>query len=102
MNEKALTQISRANARRFKPPFATLTDATGTHIVGGSIRGKDTVLIRDSIWEKIREQFSEDEKLNLRQAMIGQAICPKGVIIDPDILDVALEFKITAAVKNAG
>jgi len=59
------------------------------------------MLIRESIWEQIRDHFSDREKDELRLAIMGHAICPKGVIIDPTQLDVALEFKITAAVANA-
>lgn len=80
-------------------PFATLTDSTGTHIVGGRV--EMSPLIRDSVWETIRDQFSEAEKVNLRQAITGQAICPKGVVIDVDLLDMALRDKLTAAVAKA-
>ena len=55
------------------------------------------MLIRDSDWEAIREQFSEDQKAALRASVQGQAICPKGFIIDETKLDVVLEFKITQA-----
>ncbi len=58
-------------------------------------------LIRDSIWEKIRGQFSEAEKVSLRLAVTGQAICPKGIIIDTDILDAVLRDKLTAAMEAA-
>ncbi len=58
------------------------------------------MLIRDTDWEAIRDQFSEDEKVELRKAIQGEAICPKGFIIDETKLNVALEFKITQAVAN--
>lgn len=86
-----------------REPFATLTDKSGTHIVGGrvSVREQKSMLIRDSVWEKIREQFSEDEKVKLREAITGEAICPKGVILDPDALDKALAAKLSAAMRMA-
>ena len=55
------------------------------------------MLIRDSDWKTIHEQFSEDQKAALRASVQGQAICPKGFIIDETKLDVVLEFKITQA-----
>ncbi len=80
-------------------PWATITDQSGTHIVGGRV--EISPLIRDSVWETIRDQFSDSEKVNLRQAITGQAICPKGVIVDVDLLNVALRDKLTAAVAKA-
>ncbi len=59
------------------------------------------MLIRDSDWEAVREQFSEDEKAALRASVQGQAICPKGFIINETKLNVALEFKITQAISVA-
>ena len=59
------------------------------------------MLIRDSVWEKIRHKFSEEEKLELRKAVRGQAICPKGIIIDPGALNVHLEFRLIQESKSA-
>jgi hypothetical protein len=82
------------------PPFATLTDKTGTHIVGGHLDFGEPMLIRDSVWEKIREQFSDAEKLQLREVVTGEAICPKGVLIDPDRLEPELKRKLSEAVRK--
>ncbi len=84
----------------FKPPFATVTDNDGRHIVGGRLSA--SLMIPDGVWEKIRDQFSEGEKVQLRLAVEGQVICPKGILIDPDAVgDEALAAKIRTAVKQA-
>lgn len=83
-------------------PFATLTDSSGTHIVGGrvSIREQKSMLVTNSRWENIREQFSEAEKLILRAAIHGVAICPPGVFINPDVLGPELAAKISRALAG--
>lgn len=58
------------------------------------------MLIRDTTWERIRDKFSEREKIELRKAVTGEVICPRGFILEPTKLDVALEFKIEQAVKE--
>ena len=57
------------------------------------------MFISDKRWEGIRDQFSEEEKAQLRKAVTGETICPRGFSIDETRLDVALEFKILQAVK---
>lgn len=56
------------------------------------------MLIRDSEWNKIREQFSDEEKSELRKADIGESICPRGTIIEATKLPLALRMKVAAAV----
>jgi hypothetical protein len=58
------------------------------------------MLIRDTIWDKIRSQFSEEEKAQLRTVFQAHCICPKGVIIDDDRLDPPLQAKIRLAVSD--
>jgi hypothetical protein len=56
------------------------------------------MLIRDSVWDSIRTQFTKDEKSLLRLTIEGSAICPKGLIINEDALPVYLRAKIEGAV----
>jgi hypothetical protein len=56
------------------------------------------VLIRDSVWDSIRTQFTEGEKALLRLTIEGQAICPKGLVINEEALPVYLRAKIEGAV----
>ena len=58
------------------------------------------MLIQDSVWEKIREQFSEEEKKELRQAVTNECICPPGMFIDLDKLDSDLKTKIVGATRT--
>jgi hypothetical protein len=56
--------------------------------------------INNDKWEQIRDVFSEEEKQELRDRVIGQTICPAGNIIDTDNLDPAILNKLTAAVAD--
>lgn len=58
------------------------------------------MLIRETVWEKIRVQFSEEEKQQLRANVVGNAICPKGCIIDVDRLSIELSAKLMAALAK--
>jgi hypothetical protein len=91
------------SAIKLAGPYATLTDSGGTRIVGGrlEIGEQDHMLIRDVTWSLIREAFTEAEKVELRQAVTGEAICPKGVMVAPDLLDRALLLKLMIAVDVA-
>lgn len=60
------------------------------------------MMITNSCWQQIREQFTEAEKDALRAVITGSVICPAGIVIDETKLDVVLEFKILQAVKVAG
>lgn len=58
------------------------------------------MLMRDSVWDAIREQFSEEEKAEMRGHVTGEAICPRGFIVDADgILD-PLRQKLLDAVHR--
>jgi len=56
--------------------------------------------IRNSTWNLIRKDFSENEKEELKKFLIGEIICPPCFIIDETKLNVALEFKIIQAIKQ--
>ncbi len=43
---------------------------------------KTTMLIRAEDWERIRGNFTEEEKVALRKAIVGETICPRGWTID--------------------
>jgi hypothetical protein len=52
------------------------------------------MIIRHTIWNEIRDQFTEKEKAALNGAITGQAICPPGILIDEDRLERPLRVKI--------
>jgi len=51
----------------------------------------------DLEWEPIRDQFSEEEKQTLRNAIVGQVLCPPMVHVDTDLLSYSLARKLKAA-----
>ena len=55
------------------------------------------MIMRMSEWEKIRHLFDEHEKAQLNLAVTGEAICPRGLIIDPGKLSPALRAKLEGA-----
>jgi len=55
------------------------------------------MLLRDMIWERIREQFTEEDKAELNKSITGSAICPRGLIIDTDRLPADLRHKLKEA-----
>jgi hypothetical protein len=59
------------------------------------------MLIRDTVWTAIREQFSEEEKAELRKAVTGEAICPRGFCVDVEAIPEPLRTKLTTALKGA-
>jgi hypothetical protein len=58
----------------------------------------DTIWIRDTTWNAIREQFTEDEKAVLRANVCGETICPRGLSVDLTGLGPLAE-KLSSAVK---
>ena len=84
-------------------PYATLTNSTGMRIVGGrlEIGETDHMLIRDATWSLVRDAFAESEKVELRKAVTGEAICPKGVMVAPDLMGRDLLLKLMIAVEAA-
>lgn len=59
------------------------------------------MIIRDSIWKLIREQFTEEEKLELCAKFIGRVICLAGNAIDVDLLTLSLRIKLRDAISKA-
>lgn len=57
------------------------------------------MLLRMTTWERIRMQFSEDEKSLLNAAITGEIICPRGCTVDADKLPSDLREKLLEAVK---
>jgi len=56
-----------------------------------------SILITDRTWERIREQFSEEEKKELRSAFAGEVICPRGITVDESRLAQELAAKLKLA-----
>ena len=42
------------------------------------------VLVRERDWVLIKDQFTEEEKVELRHAVTAEVICPPGWTIDAD------------------
>ena len=60
--------------------------------------GKESCMIVTlATWERIRDQFTEDEKATLRSATTGEVICPAGAVLDVAKLDAGLADKLTRA-----
>ena len=58
------------------------------------------MLMRDSVWDAIRGQFSEEEKSELRKYVIGISICPRGLCVDAEAIPQPLQKKFMDAVHN--
>lgn len=59
------------------------------------------MLIRDAIWEKIREAFTEEEKQILNEHITGRIICPAGNMVDSEKLPALLRMKIRIKTDEA-
>lgn len=57
------------------------------------------MLVRDSAWEKIRKKFSETEKIQLRKAVTGETICPRGFNVESTKTPPELWKKLVEALK---
>lgn len=55
------------------------------------------MILSDRTWARIRERFSEEEKQALRDAYLGEVICPKGIVIDEAKLDSELAARVAGA-----
>ena len=51
-------------------------------------------------WNQIRDKFTDDEKAKLNSLIIGQTICPSGIIIDDKELPDDIREKLKAGVAN--
>lgn len=55
------------------------------------------MIITDRTWARIRERFTEEDKQKLRDAYLGEVICPKGIVIDEANLDSDLAARVAGA-----
>jgi hypothetical protein len=62
------------------------------------------MLLTEKVWNTIRDQFTEDEKIVIRMHINGETICPPGWVLDepgPMGLPPELHAKIDAAKEAA-
>jgi uncharacterized protein GlcG (DUF336 family) len=59
------------------------------------------MLLTVETWNRIREQFSEEEKNLLNKAITGEVIRPRGCTVDTERLGQALMLKLDLAIKKA-
>jgi hypothetical protein len=55
------------------------------------------MLISDATWKRIRDRFTEEDKQKVRDAYLGETICPRGIVIDEARLDNELRTRVAAA-----
>lgn len=48
------------------------------------------MFVRNATWNRIRSEFSEQEKSALNEAMTGEIICPPGMMLDLGKLQAAM------------
>jgi hypothetical protein len=58
------------------------------------------MLIRNSTWERIRDQFTEEEKADLRMCVVSKCICPPGFMIEEDDVQPTLLNKLKFAMRR--
>lgn len=58
------------------------------------------MFISDRVWERIRDQFTDDEKTTLNALVKGRMLCPAGVEIDADGLEAGLAEKLIEALQS--
>ena len=59
------------------------------------------MLIQMGTWNRIRDQFSQEEKDLLNLAVTGETICPRGLIVDEQSLPADLARKLCASKVRA-
>jgi hypothetical protein len=59
------------------------------------------MLIRDSQWWAIREQFSNEDKAELNKSVTGETICPRGFCIELESIKEPLRTKLRDALNEA-
>jgi len=57
--------------------------------------------IPNQIWKRVRDQFSDAEKVCLQAACEGESICPPALLIDVESLHADLRHKLEAAIAHA-
>jgi hypothetical protein len=58
------------------------------------------MFLRDEMWDRIRDQFSEAEKVKLRATVVGVSICPKACTIAEEKLEPELHEKLKTAIER--
>jgi hypothetical protein len=58
------------------------------------------MLLRDNVWEAIREQFTEEERVELRKFVTGVSVCPRAFVVDAESIPNPLQSKLTTAIHN--
>jgi len=53
-------------------------------------------LLKMDTWNKIRFDFSQEEKDSLNKAVIGECICPRGCFLDENKLSPELLTKLSS------
>lgn len=59
------------------------------------------MIVREAIWSAICDNFSEEEKILLRECVVGNIICPASTCIDINKLPDSLERKLVDLVVGA-
>jgi len=60
------------------------------------------LFVSDKTWQKIRNQFTADERATLRSTILNSVIAPhRGVDIDIDRLEAGLREKVVGAMLEA-
>lgn len=49
--------------------------------------------VAENVWEVARSNFSEEEKQDLRKAIVGEAVCPRKFYVDLNKLPLPLYEK---------
>jgi hypothetical protein len=55
------------------------------------------MIITIAKWATIRDLFSEEEKLELNAQIVGETVCPRGVIVDEKHLSAVILEKLREA-----
>lgn len=52
------------------------------------------MIVTETDWERIRDEFSEAEKKGLRAHIVGESICPRGVVMaDDDVFTTVVKLR---------
>lgn len=58
------------------------------------------MLVKESVWQKIRSQFSELEKIELRSSITGESICPRGWLVSEEEMSKRLFRKLSKLIEE--
>ena len=60
------------------------------------------MFLKMSDWDKVRDQFTEEEKKVLNAAIQGEVLCPRGCILTENKLGDDMSLKLQDAVTRLG